>query len=159
MGFLKKLINKYLLGWTPSFSTRFGIVLGVLLLYVLAIIACATKTFMVDRPHYERLVSNLKRDSVSIPQIRGVIYSETGDMIAASAPEYDIFFDFRNKDQEWYKTIYDSVKHKKIRITAKLLPKDTMEYYFGSNGPAAQWMHKLNPRKTAAEHSLGMMKA
>ena len=159
MGFLKKLINKYLLGWTPSFSTRFGIVLGVLLLYVLAIIACATKTFMVDRPHYERLVSNLKRDSVSIPQIRGVIYSETGDMIAASAPEFDIFFDFRNKDQEWYKTIYDSVKHKKIRITAKLLPKDTMEYYFGSNGPAAQWMHKLNPRKTAAEHALGMMKA
>ena len=159
MGFLKKLINKYLLGWTPSFSTRFGIVLGVLLLYVLAIIACATKTFMVDRPHYERLVSNLKRDSVSIPQIRGVIYSETGDMIAASAPEYDIFFDFRNKDLEWYKTIYDSVKHKKIRITAKLLPKDTMEYYFGSNGPAAQWMHKLNPRKTAAEHALGMMKA
>ena len=151
MGVLKKLINKYLLGWTPSFSTRFGVVLGVLLLYVLAIIACATKTFTVDRPHYERLVSNLKRDSVSIPQIRGVIYSETGDMIAASAPEYDIFFDFRNKDQEWYKTITDTVKKKKIRITAKLLPKDTMEYYFGSNGPAAQWMHKLNPRKTAAE--------
>ena len=159
MGFIKKLIDKLLLGWTPSFSTRFGIVLGVLLLYVIAIIACATKTFLVDRPHYEKLVSNLKRDSVSIPQIRGVIYSETGDMIAASAPEYDIFFDFRNKDQEWYKSVYDSTKKKKIRVTLKLLPKDTMDYYFSPNGPAAQWMHKLNPRKTAAEHALGMMKA
>ena len=117
MGFLKKLINKYLLSWTPSFNSRFGIVLGVLLLYVLAIILCATKTFVIDRPHYEILVKNLKRDSVSIPQICGMIYSETGDMIAASAPEYDIFFDFRNKDQEWYKTITDTVKKKKIRIT------------------------------------------
>ncbi len=159
MGFIKKLINKFLLGWTPSFNTRFGIVLGVLLLYVVAIIACATKTFTIDRPHYEKLISNLKRDSVSIPQIRGVIYSETGDMIAASAPEYDIFFDFRNKDQKWFKSVYDSAKHKRKKIATTLLPKDTMDYYFSPNGPAAQWMHKLNPRKTAAEHALGMMKA
>ncbi len=156
---IKKLLHKLLLGWSPNFSTRFSIVLGVLLLYVMAIIACATKTFIVDRPHYAKLVSQLKRDSVSIAQIRGVIYSESGEMIAASAPEYDIFFDFRTKDDVYYKTVFDSVKNKKVRIATTLLPKDTMEYYFSPNGPAAQWMHKLDGRKTAAEHALGMKKA
>jgi cell division protein FtsI (penicillin-binding protein 3) len=159
MGSIKRLLHKLFIDWTPTFSTRFSIVLGVLLLYVIAIIACATKTFTVDRPHYEELISKLKRDSVSIPQIRGVIYSESGDMIAASAPEYDIFFDFRNKDNVWYKSVYDSIKHKKKRVATTLLPKDTIDYYFSPNGPAAQWMHKLNPRKTAAEHALGMKKA
>ena len=159
MRFIQKLIDKYLLGWTPTYGTRFGIVLGTLLLYIVAIIACTMKTFTVDRPHYEQLISKLKRDSVSIPQIRGVIYSETGDMIAASAPEYDIFFDFRNKDDKLTRTYHDSVKNKDVKVTTTLLPQDTMDYYFSPNGPAAQWMHKLNPRKTAAEHAIGMMKA
>ncbi len=155
----KKFLHKIFLGWSPSFSTRFSIVLGVLLLYILAIIACAAKTFIVDRPHYAELVSKLKRDSVSIPQIRGVIYSESGDMIAASAPEYDIFFDFRNKDEVYVKTIRDTIKQKKVKITTTLLPKDTMNYYFSPNGPAARWMAKLDGRKTAAEHALGMKRA
>ncbi len=159
MGFIKKLLHKLFLGWTPSFSTRFGIVLGVLMLYIVVIIACASKTFIVDRPHYEKLITNLKRDSVSITQIRGVIYSESGDMIAASAPEFDIYFDFRTKNDKTYKTVYDSVKHKKVRVATVLLPKDTMEYYFSPNGPAARWMHKLNSNKSAASHAMGMMDA
>ena len=159
MSFLKKLVAKLLLSWSPSFSARFGIVLGVLMLYVLAIVLCASKTFTVDRPHYMKLVSQLKRDSVSIGQLRGVIYSEAGEMIAASLPKYDIYFDFRNKDDKWYVSVFDSIKNKKVRIPTTLLPKDTMDYYFSPGGPAAQYMHKLNPNKTAAEHALGMQRA
>ena len=159
---LKQLLAKLLLSWSPSFGTRFGIVLGMLLVYVGIIVFCAGQTLLVDRPHYEALVSKLKKDSVVVSQLRGVIYSEDGDMIAASLPQYDILFDFRDADQTFYKTIYDTTatgEVKKRSIPVKLLPQDTINYYFSANGPAAQWMHRLKPSKSAADHAQGMRSA
>lgn len=145
--------------WSPSSSTRFGIVLAVLLFYVGFICLCSFKTMVVHGDKYRALVNNLKKDSVSIGQLRGVIYSESGEMIAASLPQFDVYFDFRNAKQTTTKTVTDSVTNKKHRIKVELLPADTMKYYFSPNGPAAQYMHKIAPHKSAAEHAAGMFAA
>ncbi len=145
--------------WNPTYGIRFGIVCGVLLLYVGFICLCSFNTMIVHGDKYRGLVKNLKKDSISIQQIRGVIYSETGDMIAASLPQYDVYFDFRTKDKEMPKRIYDSIEHKKRTIMVKLLPSDTVAHYFAPNGPAAQYMHKLAPHRSAADHAAAFRNA
>ena len=145
--------------WSPSFGLRFGIVLTVLLCYVGYICLCSFKTMVVDGDKYRSMVDNLKKDSVSIGQLRGVIYSENGEMIAASLPQYDVYFDFRNAHQTMVKSVTDSLTKKKHRIKVELLPSDTMNYYFSPNGPAAQYMHKIAPHKSAADHAAGMKNA
>lgn len=145
--------------WTLSYSLRFGIICGVLLLYLGFICFCSFNTMVVHGNEYRGLVKNLKKDSISIQQLRGVIYSESGDMIAASLPQYDVYFDFRKVDDEMTKRIYDSVEHKKRLVKVKLLPADTVAHYFGPNGAAAQYMHKLAPHKSAADHAAGIRNA
>lgn len=159
---IKKILSKLLLSWSPSYKVRFGIVLGVLLLYVCFIFAQTIKTTVVEREHYEQLLGKLRRDSVPIPQMRGVIYSEQGEMIAASLPQYDIYFDFRNVDDIYYKTVSDTVNGKveKHRIPVPLLSKDTINYYFSANGPAALYMQKISSSGlSAAQHAQGIRKA
>lgn len=145
--------------WSPSFSLRFSIVLAVLLLYVGCICLCSFNTMVVNGDHYRSLVKNLKKDSVTIGQLRGVIYSENGEMIAASLPQYDVYFDFRNAHQTMTTTVLDSLTRKKHRIKVELLPADTMKHYFSASGEAAKYMHKIAPHKSAAEHAAGMMAA
>ena len=159
---IAQLFDKFVQIWTPSYGTRFGVILGCLLAYVAFICYCSFRTVVMDRPHYDRLIGKLRRDSVPIGQLRGVIYSESGDMIAASLPKYDVFFDFRRKDEKYFKTVSDTAADGKIskrKVAIKLLPKDTMDYYFSPNGPAALYMHQLVPGKSAAEHAAGMRKA
>ncbi len=145
--------------WSPSFGMRFGIVLFLLLGYFAVICVCSFKTMVVDGDHYRALVKNLKKDSVSIGQLRGVIYSENGEMIAASLPKFDVYFDFRVKKQTMYKSVKDPTTGKSHRIEVPVLPPDTMQLYFSANGAAAQYMHKLAPHKSAADHARGMMEA
>lgn len=156
--FVKAILRKIFLSWSPSYNWRVGIVVGILLLYVGAIVYQTTQTVVVNHDHYQKLINGLRKDSVSITQLRGVIYSESGAMIAASLPEYDVFLDFRNKDEEYYKVVRDSNNNKQ-RVRVKLMPKDTIDYYFASNGPAAEYLHRLNPRKSAAEHARGVREA
>ncbi len=156
--FVKALLRKVFLSWSPGYGVRIGIILGALLIYVCAIVYNATQTVVVNRAHYQKRIDGLRKDSVSISQLRGVIYSESGDMIAASLPEYDVFLDFRNKDEEYYKVVRDSNNNKK-RVPVKLMPQDTIDYYFAPDGPAAQYLHRLNPRKSAAEHARGVRDA
>lgn len=156
---IKAALSKIFLSWTPGYGVRIGIILGILLIYIGAIFFKTTQTIVVDREHYQQRINGLRKDSVRITQLRGVIYSESGEMIAASLPEYDVYLDFRNKDQDYYKVVYDSTKNKKVRIPIKLLPKDTIDYYFADNGPAAQYLHQLSPRKSAAEHARGVRQA
>lgn len=145
--------------WNLSYSLRFGIVCGVLLLYVSLICLCSFNTMIVHGNEYRGLVKNLKKDSISIQQMRGVIYSESGEMIAASLPQYDVFFDFRKVDEEMTKRVLDTIEHKRRLIKVKLLPADTVAHYFGPNGAAAQYLHKLAPHKSAADHAAGFRNA
>lgn len=145
--------------WNLSYGIRFGIVCAVLLAYVGFICLCSFNTMVVNGDQYRGMVKNLKKDSISIQQLRGVIYSESGDMIAASLPQYDVYFDFRKVDEEMTKRIYDTIEHKKRLIKVKLLPADTVAHYFSANGAAAQYMHKLAPHKSAAEHAAGIRNA
>lgn len=157
---IKKLLSKLLLSWSPNTTARFLIILGILLTYVVFILICTVQTTIVDRDHYQKLVGNLRRDSVSIPQMRGMIFSETGDMIAASLPQYDVYFDFRKVDEPYIKTVTDTVngvaKTKRVRVP--LLPKDTIDYYFAPNGPAARYMEKIGKKK-AAEYAQAVRNA
>lgn len=148
---ISNLLSKLLLSWSPGTTSRFLIVMGFLLAYVAFIITCTVQTTVVNREHYQKLVGGLRRDSVPIPQMRGMIYSETGDMIAASLPQYDIYFDFREVKNTVTKTIVDTIngKAEKKRINVPILPKDTIDYYFGPNGPAAKYMEKLGKKKAA----------
>lgn len=145
--------------WSPSFGTRFGVVLGLLLVYVGVICMSSFRTMVVDGDHYRALVKNLKKDSVSIGQLRGMIYSETGQMIAASVPQYDVYFDFRQVDEIVTQTVTDSLKGTKRRIKVPRLSADTMRHYFSATGAAAQYMHKIAPHKSAADHAAGMLSA
>ena len=145
--------------WTLGYGTRFGIICGVLLFYFGCICFSSFNTMVVNGDKYRGLVKNLKKDSISIAQIRGVIYSESGDMIAASLPQYDVYFDFRKVDDEMTRSVYDSIEHKKRRIKVKLLPADTVAHYFGPNGAAAKYMHKLAPHKSAEAHAQGIRNA
>lgn len=145
--------------WNLSYSLRFGIVCGVLLLYVSLICLCSFNTMIVHGNEYRDLVKNLKKDSISIQQMRGVIYSESGEMIAASLPQYDVFFDFRKVDEEMTRRVFDTIEHKRRLIKVKLLPADTVAHYFGPNGAAAQYLHKLAPHKSAADHAAGFRNA
>lgn len=157
---IKKLLGKLLLSWSPGTTARFLIVLGILLGYVVFILTCTLKTTVVDREHYQKLVGNLRRDSVTIQPVRGMIFSETGDMIAASLPQYDIFFDFRDADKTYIKTVTDTINGvaKTKRIAVPLLSKDTIDYYFAPNGPAARYMEKIG-RKKAAEYAQAVRNA
>jgi len=148
---IKKLFSKLLLSWSPGMSTRFYIVLGCLLMYVAFILYSTIQTTVVDREHYQTMVGKLRRDSVPIPQMRGMIYSENGEMIAASLPRYDIYLDFRKAKNTITKTVVDTIngKAEKKRIKVPILPKDTIDYYFGPNGPAAKYMEKIGKKKAA----------
>lgn len=159
MEFIKKLARLLFLTWTPSFNARVGVIMAVLLGYVCIILSQTAKTVVRDRAHYEQRIKDLRRDSVPITQLRGVIFSESGEMIAASLPQYDVYLDFRNRDDIFYKTVYDSVKKEKVRVRVTLLPQDTINYYFSDNGPAAQYLHRLAPHKSAAEHARGIRQA
>lgn len=156
---IKAVLSKVFLSWTPSYGARVGIVLIGLLLYVGFIFLRTAQTVVVDREHYQKRINALKKDSVSIQQLRGVIYSESGEMIAASLPEYDVFLDFRTKDDEFYKVVWDSAHTKKSRVLVKLLPQDTIDYYFADDGPAARYLHSIAPKKSAAEHARGVRRA
>lgn len=145
--------------WSPSFSTRFTVILTLLLGYFAAICFCTFKTMVVHGDQYRSLVQNLKKDSVQIGQLRGVIYSENGEMIAASLPKFDVYFDFRVKNEKMTKSIKDPVTGKRHRVEMQVLPLDTMQHYFGANSAAAQYMHKIAPHKSAAQHASGMMEA
>lgn len=157
---ITKLLSKLLLSWSPGTTARFLIVLGLLMAYVVFILTCTLQTTVVDREHYQKLVGNLRRDSVPIPQMRGMIFSENGDMIAASLPQYDIFFDFRDADKTYIKSVTDTVNGvaKTKRIAVPLLTKDTIDYYFAPNGPAARYMEKIG-RKKAAEYAQAVRNA
>lgn len=157
---ITKLLSKLLLSWSPGTTARFLIVLGLLMAYVVFILTCTLQTTVVDRDHYQKLVGNLRRDSVPIPQMRGMIFSENGDMIAASLPQYDIFFDFRDADKTYIKSVTDTVNGvaKTKRIAVPLLSKDTIDYYFAPNGPAARYMEKIG-RKKAAEYAQAVRNA
>ena len=157
---ITKLLSKLLLSWSPGTTARFLIVLGLLMAYVVFILTCTLQTTVVDREHYQKLVGNLRRDSVPIPQMRGMIFSENGDMIAASLPQYDIFFDFRDADKTYIKSVTDTVNGvaKTKRIAVPLLSKDTIDYYFAPNGPAARYMEKIG-RKKAAEYAQAVRNA
>lgn len=158
---IKQLLGKLLLSWSPGNTARFLIILGFLGAYVIFILTCTIQTTVVNGEHYKKLVGNLRRDSVPIPQMRGVIYSENGEMIAASLPRYDIYFDFRTADNKFYKSVVDTINGKveKHRIQVPLLPKDTINYYFSANGPAAKYMEKIAPHKSAAAHGQAMRNA
>ena len=154
-----KLCRKVFLSWTPSYGMRIGIVLAMLMVYVGAIFYKTAETVVTNRDHYQKRIDGLRRNSVDIPQLRGVIYSESGEMIAASLPEYDVYLDFRKKDEDYYKIVKDTVKKKNVRVPIKLIPKDTIDYYFADNGPAAKYLHTLAPHKSAAEHARGVRAA
>lgn len=160
MNLIKDILSKLFLGWSPSFGMRVYIVMSVLLVYVGCIVMCSFDTLVVERDHYEARISNLKKEGVEIPQMRGVIYSESGDMIAASLPQFDIYFDFRSAKDPVIKTVTDTVNGvaKTRRIKVPMLPLDTINYYFGTNGPAAQYMSRLTG-KTAAYHGQGVRNA
>lgn len=157
--YIKKLLKILLLSWSPGYNVRVGIVVAFLLVYVGAIIYQTTQTVVVNRAHYQDRLDRLRKDSVPISQLRGMIYSEAGEMIAASLPTYDLYMDFRIQDDDFYKTVYDSVNHKKVRIPVKLMPKDTIAYYFADNGPAALYLQRLAPHKSAAAHARGVREA
>lgn len=159
MNQIKKLARLIFLSWNPSFNVRIGVIMAVLMGYVCYIISKTAQTVGPDRAHYEQRIRDLRRDSVPITQLRGVIFSESGEMIAASLPQYDVYLDFRNKDDAYYKTVYDSLKKEKVKIRVKLLPEDTINYYFSANGPGARYLHQLAPSKSAAEHARGVREA
>ena len=159
MEIIKKLLSKLLLSWTPSYSHRIAIVMGVLLLYVCFIFRQTIQTIGPEHEHYQKLIDKLRKNSEPITQLRGFIFSESGEMIAASLPQYDVYLDFRQKDELYYKTVEDPETGKKKTIRVKLLPKDTIDYYFGDNGPAALYLHRLAPHKTAAQHAQGVRRA
>ena len=159
MSLIKKLIGKLLLSWSPSFDKRVLIVGVGLACYICFICRQTYQTVVVDKEHYETLIKNLRTDSVSIQQLRGVIYSETGEMIAASLPRYDVYFDFRNVHAEGIRIEYDSVTHKRRRVPTTLLPKDTLDYYFSDNGPAALYLYSIDPSKTPAAYARGVREA
>lgn len=154
MKLIRKIFRKLLLSWSAPFNTRVMIILGILTGYIGYIFYCTYQTTVVDRSHYVQRINSLKRDSVPVNQLRGVIYSEAGQMIAASLPEYDVFFDFRGLKTTTAKVVVDTLPNGLTQSRKiPLLPLDTVNYYFSATGPAAQYMHKLRPDKTAAQHA------
>lgn len=155
-----KILAKILLSWSPKETTRFVIILSCMLAYVCFIFVRTIQTTVVDREHYTQLLDNLRRDSVPIQQMRGMIYSESGEMIAASLPKYDIYFDFRNAKDKYYKTVTDTIdgKVESHKVQVELLPKDTIDYYFAPNGPAARYMEKIGGKK-ASDYAQAVRKA
>ena len=161
MNLIKRILHKIFLSWSPSYDTRIGIVTGFLLFYVGCICLSTFNTIVLDRDHYSQRISRLKKENATVEQMRGVIYSESGQMIAASLPQFDVYFDFREVDEQYIKTVNDTVNGevKKRNIKVPRLPLDTINYYFSDNGPAAQYMHKLNPRKSVSAHAAGIRQA
>lgn len=155
----KRLLSKIFLSWSPGYKTRVGIVMGGLLIYVCAIVIQTYRTTVINRHHYQARIKSLRKDSVRVSQLRGVIFSESGEMIAASLPQYDVFMDFRNRDDNFYKVYFDSVKKEKVKVPVKLLPQDTIDYYFAPNGPGALYLNKLDPSRSAAEHARRLKEA
>jgi len=161
MNLLKQLYKKVLLAWSPDYDSRAMIVMALLLVYVGAILFCTLRTVLVDRKHYESRISEMKKENEEVPQMRGVIYSETGEMIAASLPQYDIYFDFYDADDETYRTKIDTINGvvKKQRIKVPRLPIDTINHYFSDKGRGALYMQSIAPGKTAAQHAAGIRRA
>ena len=79
-----------------SYAKKFAVVAGLLLLYVGVIAVQSFRTVVTDGDHYRRLVGKLRVDSVTMPQVRGFIFADGGEMLAGSLPEYDLYLDFRS---------------------------------------------------------------
>lgn len=145
-----RALYTFLCQWTRSFGFRFAIVFCFLMVYVAVITRCATDTLLTHREDYAKLTSKLSRSSVPIGQLRGCIFGENGEMIAASLPQFDMFFDFRSADDEYTESIKDPITKKKIRVKRRRLPADTMAYYFSANGPGSRALAMVDPKHRSA---------
>lgn len=151
---LFRRLTQWVLSKDPSYDTRFGVVVGVLLFYVGVIVLFTVDTMTTHREDYQRLTSKLKREDRVITPLRGFIYGERGEMLAASLPRYSLYFDFRDANTRYNVTVNETIngKLKKKIVTRIRLPKDTLLHYFGPNGAAAKFMEQIDPRRTAAQH-------
>lgn len=123
-----------------SYKKRFLVVAVFIAAYVCFICYKSFQTVVIDGSKYRAKVSKLKVDSISIPQLRGFIFADGGELLAGSLPEYDVFFDFRST------TVPDSKGNINI-------PADTIAYYFSDNGPGALALYEIDPRRSAAEYA------
>ena len=119
-----------------SYGKRFAVVAGILLLYVGMIVTQSFRTVVVDGPEYRNLVAQLRKDSVSIPQVRGFIFADGGEMLAGSLPEYDVFLDFRTTTQ----------KDKRGNMN---IPPRVIDSFFGAGGEGSRVLAEIAPYRTA----------
>lgn len=142
-----------------SFKGRFLIILSLLLCYVLVMVGTSYNTIITHGDNYRKRFKTMRVENDSIPAMRGFILSGNGEMIAASIPKYNIFFDFRPADERINRTVKDPLTGKNIRKKTLRLTEDTMMVYFGPNGAASKAMEKIYPSKRASQHGADMMRA
>lgn len=122
-----------------SYSKRFSIVAGGLLLYVAVIILQSFRTIVIDGEHYRARVGKLRKDSVSLAQVRGFIFADNGEMLAGSLPEYDLYLDFSS-------TTKPSGPKGEMNI-----PKKVIDSLFCSGGEGGRVLARLSSKRSADE--------
>lgn len=158
---IKDLIHRWLQQREISYNVRVYVVLVALFCYICYIFLCTYDTFITHRAEYAKRVAKLSTVNKEVPPLRGVIFSEHGDMISASIPHYDVYFDFREVDDVVFVPRQDTVhgRLKKTMVRSTRLPQDTIDKYLTPNGTVAQVMHRLNSKKSGSAHVEGLRRA
>lgn len=133
--------------WLHSYNQKFVVVAGILAAYVAYILWQTCITVFIDGQHYRDAVAKLHVSQIPIPQLRGFIYADGGEMLAGSLPEYDVFLDFRS-------TTRPDPNTKKLNI-----PLDTILAYFSPGGKGGEVLHRFDPSRSAEEHNTRIREA
>lgn len=142
-----KRIGQIIVDFFTPYGRRFGLIAVLIAIYVGAILVQTGRTTFVDGHHYRDCVKKLRDNRITVPQLRGFIYAEGGEMLAGSLPEYDVFLDF-------YSTTRPDKNTNKINI-----PLDTILYYFGPGGKGSEVLHRFDPSRSADEHGARIRQA
>lgn len=148
-----------LLSSLNNFSKRFLVILSLLLCYVLVMVYTSYDTIITHGEDYRKRFKTMRVEVDSIPAMRGFILSGNGEMIAASIPKFNVFFDFRRANDKAVITVKNKLTGKKEQINTIRLTEDTMMVYFGPNGPASKAMERIYPAKRASQHGADIMRA
>lgn len=116
-------------------------------------------TIIRDGDHYRKKISTMRIEVDSIAAMRGFIFSGNGEMIAASIPKYNIYFDFKVVNEKVPVKVKNPTTGKVTTKFVKRMPEDTMLHYFGPNGLASKAMELIYPSKRASQHGADILRA
>lgn len=104
---------------TPSFTSelvmpRYFMLVAIFACIALAILIKASYLMFFQHDYWMEVSEQFKRNNVTIPAVRGNIYSADGEVLATSLPEYRMYMDFMSAEKDSALHIKDQLRRDRL---------------------------------------------